>query len=719
MNFHDELNPKLWENDELKPEVSEKLKEIANAFIEYLEIPDEAVKDIIITGSSANYNYTEHSDLDLHLKVDYELVHENCPIVEGYLWAMKASFNKDHDISIYGVPVELYAEDTKADAVSNGVYSLQQDKWLKFPEKIKPTTNDAAVQAKYLEIKEMCEKVEDSEVAQDLLDKIYQMRKAGLADGGEFSTENMAFKLLRNDGIIEKLKDMKKEQFDKELTLESLENNQGHICIGLKRDGSNYGFLKVDNDKLFSDHNLNSCTQFKSLEDVKKYTKRLERAGFNVSYFGTGKFSHIKNEGIMEYTNTQELFKLDHQIASIENELIKVRDEINKGEKGKVAKEEPFKKRDELTKKLDGLKARRNKVLGEAEEVENTEEDNLDADFEQALDGNYLEYVAPFFHGFYESVYTDALYQDDAYHLFNEPNNVPENILEFCMNIATMPDGFEDAVGAVYLTEIDDAMKEVIPSWGESKYVETDSPKEYNYTTDRIVGKIKYTEELNNEIRAYLEANKEQFTKWIKDNHSSYDGFYSFYSNDSEEWLNADEWDYNEIGSIIGFILNNNYGDEIGDDLNYRTYEYCSGNGILWPDVDINEVIKEFNFNVEPKTLGDLEQYKYDEEKDMYIYQVQDPNQTKLDLKFESLSSIKKELEESLKLATNEVSNAIINRVGQKRIDNQFKAKKELEDNRFNYNPNSQDVINADKKYKLAREKSIKHTLLKNRRKDG
>ena len=211
MNFHDELNPKLWENDNLKPEVSEKLKEIANAFIEYLEIPDEAVKDIIITGSSANYNYTEHSDLDLHLKVDYELVHEDCPIVEGYLWAMKASFNKDHDISIYGVPVELYAEDTKADAVSNGVYSLQQDKWLKFPEKIEPTNNDAAVQAKYLEIKEMCEKVEDSEVAQELLDKIYQMRKAGLADGGEFSTENMAFKLLRNDGIIEKLKEMKKE----------------------------------------------------------------------------------------------------------------------------------------------------------------------------------------------------------------------------------------------------------------------------------------------------------------------------------------------------------------------------------------------------------------------------------------------------------------------------------------------------------------------------
>ena len=42
--FHDILNPKLWVNNKLKPEVASKLKDIANAFIESLEVPREAIK---------------------------------------------------------------------------------------------------------------------------------------------------------------------------------------------------------------------------------------------------------------------------------------------------------------------------------------------------------------------------------------------------------------------------------------------------------------------------------------------------------------------------------------------------------------------------------------------------------------------------------------------------------------------------------------------------
>lgn len=220
MRFHDELNPKLWQGFELKEEVKDKLEEITEAFIEYLDIPAESILDVQITGSSANYNYTEHSDLDLHLIVDYEKVHQECPIVEGYLWSMKAAFNKEHDISIYGVPVEVYAEDSRQSAVSNGVYSLLNDEWIKKPQKIEPTTNDAAVLAKYNEIKDIVDKLNDSEEAQDILDKVYEMRKAGLSNEGEYSTENLAFKRLRNEGYIDMLKKIKKQKIDKQLTLE-------------------------------------------------------------------------------------------------------------------------------------------------------------------------------------------------------------------------------------------------------------------------------------------------------------------------------------------------------------------------------------------------------------------------------------------------------------------------------------------------------------------
>lgn len=219
-DYHDELNPKLWDNMKLKPEVKNKLNEIAKAFIDYLDINDDAIEDIVITGSSAGYNYTPYSDLDLHLVIDYDKIHEDCPIVEGFLWSMKAQFNKDHDIKIYGIPVELYAEQSGAGTIHNGLYSLMQNKWVDKPKKIVPPDNDAAVEAKYNELKEAAEKIEDSEVAKELLNKIYTMRKAGLAQGGELSTENLAFKKLRNDGTIEKLKQMEKEQIDKELSLE-------------------------------------------------------------------------------------------------------------------------------------------------------------------------------------------------------------------------------------------------------------------------------------------------------------------------------------------------------------------------------------------------------------------------------------------------------------------------------------------------------------------
>ena len=224
MRFHDELNPVIWDKDndnQMRPEVLAKLKEIANAFIEYIEIPEDAILDMVVTGSSASYNYNEFSDLDLHIIVDYDKIHEDCPLVEGYLGALKNTFNKEHDIYIHGVPVELYAEKKDQGTVHNGLYSVQNEEWIDRPEKIAPTDNDAAVEAKFNEIKEMVDKCDDSEAATELLEKIYAMRKAGLAEAGEFCTENLAFKKLRNEGCMDKLREIKKKDIDKQLSLES------------------------------------------------------------------------------------------------------------------------------------------------------------------------------------------------------------------------------------------------------------------------------------------------------------------------------------------------------------------------------------------------------------------------------------------------------------------------------------------------------------------
>ena len=216
--FHNELNQVIWNKDEMKPEVKAKLNQIANAFIEFLEIPKNAIKDVVVTGSIASYNYTKHSDIDLHIVVDTEKVHKDCPIVGEYLLSKKSEFNQKHDIYIYGLPVEVYAEVEGQGTVHNGLYSLNTG-WVDYPEKIKPSNNDMAVKAKYEEYAEAAKQVKDGEIAEILLDKIKKMRKAGLAEGGEFSVENLVFKKLRDNGIIERLMKVKKEGVDKKLSL--------------------------------------------------------------------------------------------------------------------------------------------------------------------------------------------------------------------------------------------------------------------------------------------------------------------------------------------------------------------------------------------------------------------------------------------------------------------------------------------------------------------
>jgi ABC-type phosphate transport system auxiliary subunit len=50
--------------------------------------------------------------------------------------------------------------------------------------------------------------------------KLKRFRQSGLDDGGEYSYENLTFKLLRRNGYIEKLLGLKKKLIDKKLSVE-------------------------------------------------------------------------------------------------------------------------------------------------------------------------------------------------------------------------------------------------------------------------------------------------------------------------------------------------------------------------------------------------------------------------------------------------------------------------------------------------------------------
>ena len=263
MRFHDELNPSIWEGNKLKDKVAMKLMEIASNFVAYLDVEGFSIEDIIITGSMANYNYTEQSDIDLHIICDYSKLPTNCPILsQEYFQAKKKIYNDKHNIKIYGYDVELYVEDSSVPSLAGGKYSLLQRKWLRFPQKIDFEVDDVIgteeLQDLITQIENVCMTDGNIEEANDLLNRIYEMRKSGLAKGGEFAFENLLFKALRNRGYLDKLRSYIAYAEDLSLSLnESVEYIEGiEVLInptkqelnGFMKKNKVYRVLLTDND---------------------------------------------------------------------------------------------------------------------------------------------------------------------------------------------------------------------------------------------------------------------------------------------------------------------------------------------------------------------------------------------------------------------------------------------------------------------------------------
>jgi hypothetical protein len=224
INFHDELNSKLWMGQTLRPEVKRQLMIIAQDFLEELGIGDLDVKDITVSGSNAAYSYTKHSDLDLHILVDMSHM-DNNEIYKELFNAKKNIYNDSHDITIHGVPIELYVQDAREPVVSLGEYSVLNNKWLRIPTKRRANFDQTITKAKYeklLDIIQTALGTEDLKKIQKVLKKIRQYRQAGLDTGGEFGPENLAYKALRSQGYITKLYKLRDKLHSEVLTIETM-----------------------------------------------------------------------------------------------------------------------------------------------------------------------------------------------------------------------------------------------------------------------------------------------------------------------------------------------------------------------------------------------------------------------------------------------------------------------------------------------------------------
>jgi len=232
----DELNPTIWDNPDdptnavMKEEIRLQLIEIANKFIEFLDY-DIFIQDITMTGSLSNYNWSEFSDIDLHIMYDFNESGNEKELYKDLFKLKKTLFNSTHDITVKGYEVELYVQDINEPHISTGVYSVLFNEWLVEPTKEEVNINKKIITDKVEQWEDIIDLVIDDveesgddletslEKIQKVKDKLKKYRGCGLEKEGEYSYENLVFKYLRRNGYIQKLFDFQNDVIDNRLSL--------------------------------------------------------------------------------------------------------------------------------------------------------------------------------------------------------------------------------------------------------------------------------------------------------------------------------------------------------------------------------------------------------------------------------------------------------------------------------------------------------------------
>ena len=232
------LNPNIWDGMKLNPKIRLKLLDIADDFWEFVDVKWVDPISIILTGSICNFNWSDASDIDLHLVVDYSEVDEKTEFVKQFFDMKKNEWNENHSsLEIMGFNVELYVQDSNADLASQGVYDLEENKWISEPSMPQGNfaeENETAISDLAARIMTLIDELENEiaiakdtyksryfgELASEFVSHIHKMRHDSLEKQGEDSIGNMVYKVLRRSGYIDKIYDAIYLAYDKENSID-------------------------------------------------------------------------------------------------------------------------------------------------------------------------------------------------------------------------------------------------------------------------------------------------------------------------------------------------------------------------------------------------------------------------------------------------------------------------------------------------------------------
>lgn len=132
------------------------------------------------------------------------------------------------------------------------------------------------------------------------------------------------------------------------------------------------------------------------------------------------------------------------------------------------------------------------------------------------------------FVGFYDTIWS----LDDTIYYECEEEGIEEDV-DFTFDYKQ----YKNDVCKAYTEVWESWMQEFISDDIELEFVEVHSPRYYNFENDSCRVKIRLTQAAEDAIIAKIGKHRAQIAKWIKENHTSYDGFSSNLSNDIDQWV--------------------------------------------------------------------------------------------------------------------------------------------------------------------------------------
>lgn len=166
------------------------------------------------------------------------------------------------------------------------------------------------------------------------------------------------------------------------------------------------------------------------------------------------------------------------------------------------------------------------------------------------------------FSGFYHSLWSDAVDSEESSYAEHRAEQDREEIAEELRLSADDYAGFlfdctdystvYTEVARSYVSAFESVVNEQTGLALGLKFEEMQSPREYNFTTDRIFCNISYMMALRMMVRSRKDGHK-MLAKIIAERFTSYDGFISSYRNRLDSWLAKPlaDWDHNELGTLL------------------------------------------------------------------------------------------------------------------------------------------------------------------------